>query len=114
MNDTTYKALKIITDNVYKTLRNTGIIIEFGSNVIDLLKINGIKLRQKDGKLSQVNISIPKTKEGIAVGLRYIKKDGTKTEDLFLFQEGKPIVKGYKGDLEKTLPEYKGSHKLNR
>lgn len=112
--DTSFTELKQITDEVYRKLEKTGKIIPYGSRVVALLNKYDIKLRQKDGKLAQINISIPKTVQGIVVGLRYTKNDNTKTEDLFLFQEGQTIVAGYKGNLEKTLQEYKGSHKLQR
>jgi hypothetical protein len=110
-----FQELKQITDNVYLHLDRTGTIIPYGNAIKDLLLKHEIKLRNKDGKLNQINISIPKSKKkAIVVGLRYIKNDGSKTEDLFLFEEGKDIVAGYKGRLEKILPEYKGSHKLDQ
>lgn len=81
---------------------------------VDLLKKYKIKLRKKDGKLHEVTFSIPKSKKNsIVLGFRYEKKDGSFSEDLFLFQEGKEIVQGYRGKLEKILPEYKGTHKKN-
>jgi hypothetical protein len=97
-----FQELKQITDNVYLHLDRTGTIIPYGNAIKDLLLKHEIKLRNK-GK-----------KKAIVVGLRYIKNDGSKTEDLFLFEEGKDIVAGYKGRLEKILPEYKGSHKLDQ
>jgi hypothetical protein len=46
------------------------------------------------------------------IGLRYLKKDKTYTEDHFLFGKGHAITKFYQGKAEKILPEYKGTHKL--
>lgn len=84
----------------------------FGDSTIKLLEKYGFKLRQKDGVLYSIIISYPKTiQNSIVVGLRYVKKDGTYTEDHFLFTEDNPIKAFYKGSIEKILPEYKGTHK---
>lgn len=113
--DQPYQDLKRITDMVYAELARTVKLIAYGNNIKAIFLKYGISLRQKDGKLTQINISVPVSKKSaIVVGLRYIKKDGTKTEDLFLFEKGKKIVTGYKGLLEKLLPEYKNTHKLQR
>jgi hypothetical protein len=110
-----YKKLKQITDKIYSELEQNGKILHYGNDIKKLLLEYKIKLRQKDGKLDQITISIPISKpKALVVGLRYIKIDRTKSEDLFLFEEGKDIVKGYKGKLEKLLPEYKNTHKLQR
>lgn len=112
--DQSYKELKEITDRVYEA-NAQGRKVEWKEDVINLLAKYGIKLRQKDGILHQVNISIPRSvSNGIVVGLRYLKNDSTKTEDLFLFQEGQPIITGYKGKLERRLREYVDTHKLDR
>ena len=82
---------------------------------MDLLKEYGIKLRNKDGVFAYLTYSIPiSKKDAIVLGLRYIKKDNTYTEDLFLFQKRSKIVKYYKGRGEEVMPEYKGTHKLQR
>jgi len=49
----------------------------------------------------------------LVIGLRYIKKDGSFTEDLFEFQSLKPndISKYYKGKYENKRTEYRGTHK---
>lgn len=107
MVDTSYLDLKAITDAVYS--RSKG---KWAKEVVDILQKNNIKLRQKDGKLHSVNISIPNSESNcILVGTRYIKINNTFTEDHFLFEENKPIVAFYKGKLEKVLVEYKGTHK---
>lgn len=102
-----YCELKAITDAVYAKERD-----KYAKDVIGVLNKCGIKLREKDGTLREVNISIPKSnKECILVGFRYIKKDRSFTEDHFLFEKGKPIKSFYKGKIESVLPEYKGAHK---
>jgi len=108
--DTSYEELKNLTDAYY-----AGTMKINRQEILDLLNKYAIKVRQDDGVLDNITISIPKTvADGIVVGLRYIKRNNTKTEDLFLFSKGKPIEKGYKGKLEKKLIEYKGTHKLQR
>jgi len=107
MIDKSYSNLKAITDSVYAGIRD-----KWAKDVIDILQNYNIKLRQKDGKLYSVNISIPKSKKNcILVGLRYLKSDKSYTEDHFLFEKDKPIVAFYKGKLEKVFVEYKGTHK---
>lgn len=102
-----FNELKEITDSVY-----AGYETDFANATLALLERNGIKIRQKDGSLCQVNISIPKSRsDSILVGFRYTKKDGSNTEDHFLFEKGHDIVPFYKGKIEKILPEYKGTHK---
>jgi hypothetical protein len=82
------------------------------AEVLDLLKAQGIGIRQGDGELRQITLSKPTSVESAyVIGLRYIKSDGTQTEDLFLVEKGRPIVGCYKGSLEKRRPEYKGTHK---
>lgn len=112
--DQSYVELKKITDRVYETLAQDQ-QIDFTTDVTNLLGRYGINLRQRDDILHQVNISIPTSvNNAVVVGLRYIKKDGSKTEDLFLFQQNQSIIKGYKGRLEKIIKEYSGTHKLVR
>lgn len=107
MGNTSYFELKTITDSVYE-----GIKVKWAKDVIGILQKHDIKLRQKNGKLYSVNISIPKTKSNcILVGLRYIKRDETYTEDHFLFEQNKPIIVFYKGKLQKIFTEYEGTHK---
>jgi hypothetical protein len=88
-------------------------------DILDLLSRHGIKIRQNDGALKQITVSIPTSVDNaFVIGLRYIKADGTRTEDLFLCQDnayknGVPveIEPHYKGRLEFRLPEYRGTHK---
>lgn len=101
------RELKTITDDVYSGSKN-----KWAKEVIGVLQKNSIKLRQKDGKLYSVNISIPNSENNcIFVGIRYIKSDNTFMEDHFLFELDKPIVAFYKGRIEKVLFEYKSAHK---
>jgi len=103
-----YEDLKKITDTEYK-IGGTG----WAENTIRLLEKCGIKQRGKDGKLVQINISHPTTIDNaMVVGYRYIKNNGTFTEDTFLFKKDNPKPeKFYKGKLEEYLKEYIGTHK---
>ena len=86
-------------------------------DVEKLLAEKGITLRQDDGELRQINISIPTSKKNsFVIGLRYEKSDNTFTEDHFLIKKEietneKEIQDFYRGKLERQLPEYKGTHK---
>lgn len=88
------------------------------TKIISLLNDHGIRLRQKDGSLKQITLSVPTSKEkSYVAGLRYTKDDGTFTEDHFLCEsegvglKGEEIVRHPKRKLEYVLPEYKGTHK---
>ena len=85
---------------------------ELLKEVPNLLESWDIKRRGDDGELSQINISNPENGV-LAIGLRYTKKDGTFTEDIFEINSSKPndISKYYKGKYECERTEYKGTHK---
>lgn len=107
--DSSFDELKVITDQVYSGNPPT----DFHQKIMNLLVSHGIRIRQKDGTNPIVTISHPTNLVGsMVVGLRNIKKDGSKTEDHFLFQRGQVIDKCYGKKLEKLLPEYRGAHKL--
>lgn len=90
----------------------SGFAIDVSKEVLDLLLQEDIRIRQKDGTLKQINISRPTSMpSSFVVGLRYMKKDGTPTEDHFLCRNGCPIERHYGKQLEMVLPEYKGTHK---
>ena len=94
-----YEKLKAITDDVYAQRRE-----KWADDAIQILRHEGIKLRQDDGMLRQTNFSIPTSlADAFVLGLRYEKKDGTHAEDHFLFQKGKQIECCYKRKLEKKL-----------
>ncbi|MFO0862831.1 MAG: hypothetical protein U0516_03865 [Candidatus Saccharibacteria bacterium] len=102
-----YQRLKAITDAVY-----SGSKTDYGKDVLALLKSFNISPRQDDGQLKAVNISIPSSiSDSIVVGLRYVKKDGTDTEDHFLFRKGENLRAFYKDGFEKYAREYAGAHK---
>jgi len=102
-----YEEFKSITDKYYTDWQMPQIDV-----LIELLKQHGIELRKKDNQLYEATFSVPKSlSDALVLGMRYRKDDGTFSEDLFLFQKGKPIRKGYRGKLEKIIPEYKGTHK---
>lgn len=83
------------------------------------MPMHDIKMRKDDGELRQVTISKPTTVENaFVVGLRYIKTDGTYTEDHFVCRKNQAsslvpveIERYYKGQLERKFQEYKGAHK---
>ncbi len=105
--DNSYEEFKSITDKYYTDWQMPDIDV-----FVKLLNRHGIKLRDKDGALHEATFSVPKSmKDALVLGIRYQKKGGTFSEDLFLFRKGKPIQKGYRGELEKIVPEYKGTHK---
>ena len=108
--ENSYEELKLITDKYY-----TDWIVPGVNVFIELLRKYRIETcKRKDGILYEVNFSIPKSvKDGIVVGFRYKKKDNSFSEDLFLFQKNKKIIKGYRGSLENSiLVEYSETHKL--
>jgi hypothetical protein len=83
-----------------------------GEEVLDLLKDQGIRIRQDDGELRQLTLSKPTSVDsGFVIGLRYDKRDGTQTEDLFRIEKGHLIEGYYKGSLQRQWPEYQGTHK---
>lgn len=108
MKDDSYGEIKHITDSIY-----SGSLEKPTAEIfLKVLNKHGIKLRQKDGVFDHVTYSIPTSaKDCILIGLRYKKKDGTFTEDHFLFQKDVSVRKFYKRKIEKVLPEYTGAHK---
>src|SRR5882724_9521740 len=83
-----------------------------GEEILNLLKDQGIRIRQDDGELRQLTLSKPTSVDtGFVIGLRYDKREGTQTEDLFPVEKGRPIEGYYKGSLQRQLPEYQGTHK---
>lgn len=109
--DTSFDELKIITDQVYSGNPSA----DFHQRIVNLLANHRIRLRQKDGSNPNVTISHPTSLPGsMVIGLRYTKRDGTKTEDHFLFRPGRAIERCYGKKLEELLLEYKGVHKLQR
>lgn len=109
-SDKSYSELKQITDQAYATQVFDK---KVARSIVQLLGKYGKKLRQDDGKLHQLTVSIPTSRaDAIVIGLRYIKQDTTYTEDHFLFEIDQPIVYHPGKRLEKILPEYKGTHKI--
>ena len=114
--DTSYIELKAIMDNQYEIRSRTGSpASDFHDVIIDLLHRHGIRTRQDDGNNPIVTFSIPQTEpSSFILGLRYTKRDNTKTEDHFLFRQGNPIKYLRGKRLEELMPEYEGAHKLQR
>ena len=106
-----YDDLKEILDEVNAGLAN-GEQIKYGERVLKLLEDLGKKVRSKDGALRYLNVSYPQSiPDSFLIGLRYVKKDGSLTEDHFLFRKNMHIKSFYKGTVEQELPEYKSTHK---
>lgn len=81
-------------------------------DILALLACEGIGTRKDDGLLRQIMVSIPTSvSSAYVIGLRYLKRDRTQTEDDFSFVKGSPIGRYYKGILEEMWPEYRGAHK---
>lgn len=114
--DTSYDELKAIMDHQFATRELTGHSTpDFHDLIIDLLDRHGRRIRQDDGQDPKVTFSIPQTDPtSFVLGLRYTKNNGTKTEDHFLFRRGEPIQYLSGKRLEKLMPEYSGTHKLQR
>ncbi len=95
-----------------------GEAVDIESEIRILFAQRELKMRQDDGQLKQINISIPTSLEdAFVVGLRYVKRNGACTEDLFLCPKNLAagitrleIEPFYKGRLEFILPEYNGTH----
>lgn len=82
------------------------------SRVFWLLNSAGIHIRRDDGKLRQMTLSKPTSViDTLAIGLRYDKRDGTPTEDLFAVKRGDSIQSHYRGDIQRQWLEYRGTHK---
>lgn len=102
-----YGELKPITDAA-----QAGELQPWGPAVVELLSKYGVNVeRLKDAKV-QVTLSFPSStkNKSMAVGFRYIKRDGSFAEDLFLFEENVGLTCFYRGTQEKHLPEYDGTH----
>ena len=97
----------------------TGYIINIKQDIIDLLLKHGYKIRQDDGNMIQINLSFPASDMNeLVIGLRYMKKDSTYTEDHFICSKNEAtceliISPYYKGSIEKAYPEYRGTHKYH-
>jgi hypothetical protein len=82
------------------------------NGLIALLHSEGVRLRQDNGELKQLTVSRPTSvASAFVIGLRYEKRDGTPTEDLFSVEEGHRIEPHYKAALERKWPEYRGTHR---
>ena len=105
--NTSFNEIKKIADEVYSGRR-----AKWGQAAREILFKNGFKMRQRDGQLVETNFSIPKSKQNsFVLGLRYIKRDKTFTEDHFLFEKDKSIIYFRGKRLEYLLKEYTGTHK---
>jgi len=102
-----YYEVKDISDGVYAGTRDN-----FANDIIKLIKKYDTKLRPSPHIKWAITFSIPtQIKNSFVIGIRYKKQDNTFTEDHIMFQKGRNIRVFSKNELEKLLPEYKGSHK---
>jgi hypothetical protein len=88
--------------------------VEALGDIVGVLGNVGITLRQDDGRLRQVNLSTPIVERDVIVaGLRYEKRDGSHSEDHFVFGATFPseVHRFYGKRLADVFSEYKGTHK---
>ena len=77
--------------------------------VVDVLARERIRTRQDDGTLRQINLSVPTVRRDVIVaGLRYEKRDGSHTEDHFVFDCAQPtkIDTRYGKKLEELFKDF--------
>jgi hypothetical protein len=104
-----------VNQNDFVTMPNT---VSFSVNsyefnaLVQILGADNITPRQKDGVPRRARLSIPTSiKHAFVLGIRCQKKDDTYTEDAYIIHPCKKINYLKKGEIEKLLPEYKGTHK---
>lgn len=101
-----YEELKVITDAA-----QAGKLSPWSPAVTKLLTAYGINVTRKKGMKVEATLFFPETKPtSMAIGIRHMKEDGSYAEDMFLFEKGVGLTKLYKGDQERLMPEYKGTH----
>lgn len=106
-SENSYEQLKVITDAAQAEL-----LKPWGQEVAKLLNSYDINVDGRNDIKAEITISFPNStkNESIAVGIRYLKSNGSWAEDMFLFEKGFGLTKLYKGAQEQLLPEYKGTH----
>jgi hypothetical protein len=78
-----------------------------------LLTSWGLRPRADDGTLLWTNLSVPTSvSDAITVGLRYVKRDGSLTEDVFEVASHNPdtVISYYRGTYQSERPEYASTH----
>ncbi len=101
-----YEELKIITDAA-----QAGTLSPWSPAVTKLLTAYGINVTRKKGMKVEVTLSFPESKpNSMAIGIRHMKEDGSFAEDMFLFEKGVGLTKLYRGEQERLMPEYEGTH----
>jgi len=101
-----YEELKIITDAA-----QAGTLSPWSPAVIKLLTAYGINVTRKKGMKVEATLSFPDSKpNSMSIGVRHLKDDGTYAEDMFLFEKGIGLTKLYRGEQERLMPEYEGTH----
>jgi len=80
-----------------------------------LLASWGLQPRADDGTLLWTNLSVPSSvSDAVTIGLRYVKRDGSLTEDIFELTSENPdaVTPYYRGKYQTVRPEYVGTHKF--
>jgi hypothetical protein len=105
---TSYLELRAITDAVYGNKMEKPEAFKKAYSILDKY---GIKLRSKDGKDPVMTLS-PPDDNTLVVGIRYLKDEGRTTEDHFIFRRDTDLYRCKGKEIDKILPQYKGSHEL--
>ena len=103
-----YLELRTITDAVYADSLGKS---EAFKQAYAVLSKYGIRLRDKDGTNPVMTLS-PPDDNTLVMGVRYVKVGGGNTEDHFLFSRDTDLYRCKGKELERILPQYKGSHEL--
>ncbi len=103
-----YLELRTITDAVYAGKME---LSDAFKKAYALLNKYGIRLRDKDGQAPIMTLS-PADDNTLVMGIRYLKDSGRTTEDHFIFRRDADLYRCKGKEIDKLLPNYKGSHEL--
>lgn len=102
-----YYEIKALSDAVYEGSRKN-----FVKDMWRVIEEYENRLRPSPHIACALNFSIATSvKNTFVIGVRYQKPDKTYTEDHYLVKKGRNMRAYSKNELERALPEYKGSHK---
>lgn len=105
-SEAAYEELKIITDAA-----QAGKLSPWSPAIIKLLTAYGINVTRKKGVKVEATLSFPKSRpNSMAIGIRHMKENGQFAEDMFLFEKDIGLTKLYRGEQERLMPEYQGTH----
>lgn len=103
-----YSELRAITDAYYGGRLEKP---EVFKQAYEILSAYGVRLRDKDGKDPKMTLS-PPDDDTLVMGIRYRKDNGNTTEDHFIFKRGFDLYRCKGKEINKILPQYKGTHEL--